>query len=174
MPIISVQPKDVSAAVDSVFTRTGAVVAVTGDYTVAQVTGAAPLASPTFTGTVTVPAAVAMNAAPRLNQLSPVVTIANGALPTVQLVSGTGVQIVTTRDVDTYTAITYNSLVATTATATIALSPDNVTYSTLAVITKPVGVAFAGEIGMEKVRVPAGWYLKVTVAQAVLGLTTYC
>jgi hypothetical protein len=38
--------------VTSVFTRTGAVVATSGDYTVAQVTGAAPLASPTFTGTV--------------------------------------------------------------------------------------------------------------------------
>jgi spore coat polysaccharide biosynthesis protein SpsF (cytidylyltransferase family) len=43
-------------AVSSVFTRTGAVVAQTGDYAVAQVTGAAPLASPTFTGTVTLPA----------------------------------------------------------------------------------------------------------------------
>jgi len=36
--------------VTSVFGRTGAVVAVSGDYTVGQVTGAAPLASPTFTG----------------------------------------------------------------------------------------------------------------------------
>lgn len=36
-------------AVSSVFGRSGAVVAVSGDYTVAQVTGAAPLASPTFT-----------------------------------------------------------------------------------------------------------------------------
>jgi hypothetical protein len=35
--------------------RTGAVVPATGDYTVAQVTGAAPLASPTFTGTPTLP-----------------------------------------------------------------------------------------------------------------------
>lgn len=41
-------------AVSSVFTRTGAVVATTGDYTVAQVTGAAPLASPTFTGTTVI------------------------------------------------------------------------------------------------------------------------
>ena len=41
--------------VSSVFGRTGAVVAETGDYTVAQVTGAAPIASPTFTGTVTAP-----------------------------------------------------------------------------------------------------------------------
>lgn len=42
-----------SAPVTSVFTRTGAVVATSGDYSVSQVTGAAPLASPTFTGTVT-------------------------------------------------------------------------------------------------------------------------
>jgi hypothetical protein len=47
-----------SGAVSSVFTRTGAVVATSGDYSVSQVTGAAPLASPTFTGTVTVPTTV--------------------------------------------------------------------------------------------------------------------
>lgn len=44
-------------AVSSVFTRTGDVVAATGDYTVAQVTGAAPLASPALTGTPTAPTA---------------------------------------------------------------------------------------------------------------------
>jgi hypothetical protein len=43
------------SAVSSAFGRTGAVVAASGDYAVAQVTGAAPLASPTFTGTVTEP-----------------------------------------------------------------------------------------------------------------------
>ena len=42
-------------AVASVFGRTGAVTATTGDYTVSQVTGAAPLASPGFTGTPTGP-----------------------------------------------------------------------------------------------------------------------
>jgi hypothetical protein len=41
--------------VTSVFGRTGAVVATSGDYTVGQVTGAAPLASPTFTGTPAAP-----------------------------------------------------------------------------------------------------------------------
>jgi hypothetical protein len=46
-------------AVSSVFTRTGAVVATSGDYAVAQVTGAAPLASPTFTGTPAAPTASA-------------------------------------------------------------------------------------------------------------------
>ncbi len=45
------------APVTSVFTRTGAVTANTGDYTVSQITGAAPLASPTFTGTPAAPTA---------------------------------------------------------------------------------------------------------------------
>src|ERR1700674_2109854 len=42
---------------NSVFGRSGAVVAATGAYTVSQVTGAAPLASPTFTGTASGPTA---------------------------------------------------------------------------------------------------------------------
>jgi hypothetical protein len=42
-------------AVSSVFGRTGAVVAASGDYAVTQIIGAAPLASPTFTGSPTVP-----------------------------------------------------------------------------------------------------------------------
>ena len=43
--------------VASVFGRTGAVVAASGDYTVAEVTGAAPLASPALTGVPTAPTA---------------------------------------------------------------------------------------------------------------------
>lgn len=46
-----------SGDVSSVFGRSGAVVATTGDYAVAQVTGAAPLASPGLTGTPTAPTA---------------------------------------------------------------------------------------------------------------------
>lgn len=46
-----------SSPVASVFGRTGAVVATSGDYTVAQVTGAAPIASPGFTGIPTAPTA---------------------------------------------------------------------------------------------------------------------
>jgi hypothetical protein len=41
--------------VSSFNTRTGAVVSVSGDYNVAEVTGAAPLASPAFSGTPTAP-----------------------------------------------------------------------------------------------------------------------
>jgi len=44
-----------SGTVSSVFGRTGVVSAQNGDYSVAQVSGAAPLASPTFSGVVTQP-----------------------------------------------------------------------------------------------------------------------
>lgn len=52
---------NITSAVTSVFGRTGAVTAQSGDYSVAQVTGAAPLASPTFTGTVILPAGQVVN-----------------------------------------------------------------------------------------------------------------
>ena len=45
----------ISNAVNTVFGRAGAIVAQSGDYAVAQVTGAAPLASPAFTGTPSAP-----------------------------------------------------------------------------------------------------------------------
>jgi hypothetical protein len=47
-----------TSGVSSIFGRSGAVVAASGDYSVAQVTGAAPLASPTFTGSVTMPGGI--------------------------------------------------------------------------------------------------------------------
>jgi len=111
--------------------------------------------------------------APRLAQLSPSLTITSGALPTVQLVTATAAQIITTRDAETHTPVTFNPGVATTATCTVAISPDNSTFSTLAVITKPVGTVFDGEIDDVTVRLPAGWFIKLTVVNATLGLTTY-
>ncbi len=62
-------------AVSSVFGRTGAVTAQSGDYTVAQVTGAAPLASPVFTGTPTVPGYVLASTTVNGNALSGNVTV---------------------------------------------------------------------------------------------------
>lgn len=47
----------INTTVASVFGRSGLVVAQTGDYTVSQITGAAPLASPTFTGIPAAPTA---------------------------------------------------------------------------------------------------------------------
>jgi hypothetical protein len=78
------------SAVTSVFGRTGAVVAASGDYTVAQVTGAAPLASPTFTGTPVVPGYVPTSTTVNGHALSANVTVSasdltTGTLPTAQL-----------------------------------------------------------------------------------------
>lgn len=119
-------------------------------------------------------AATTATGVPSLNQLSPVATITSGALPTQQFVSGTAAQVSTTRDVEVHTPVTFNPGVATTATCKVELSPDNTTYSTLCTWTEPVGVALDGTILDVTCRVPAGWYLKLTVnAQAVLGLSTF-
>ena len=48
-------PPGTTSAVSTVFGRSGAVVAQSGDYSVGQVTGAAPLTSPAFGGTPTAP-----------------------------------------------------------------------------------------------------------------------
>ncbi len=55
-----------AGGVTSVFGRSGAVTATSGDYTVAQVTGAAPLASPTFTGTPVAPTPTARDNSTKL------------------------------------------------------------------------------------------------------------
>lgn len=52
---VALQGSGVASGVTSVFGRTGVVVAQAGDYAVAQVTGAAPLASPALTGVPTAP-----------------------------------------------------------------------------------------------------------------------
>ena len=54
-PIVDLSAAASVAGVASFNTRTGAVTASSGDYTVSQVTGAAPLASPALTGTPTAP-----------------------------------------------------------------------------------------------------------------------
>lgn len=107
-------------------------------------------------------------------QLSPANVITSGALPTQQLVSGTGAQVSTGEDVEVHTPVTFTPGVATTATCAVALSPDGVTYSLLCTWTVPVGVALDGFVQDVTCRVPAGWFLKLTVnAQAALGLSTY-
>jgi hypothetical protein len=55
-----------AGAISSVFGRTGIVVAGSGDYSVGQVTGAAPLASPTFTGTPSGPTATSGDSSTKL------------------------------------------------------------------------------------------------------------
>lgn len=108
-----------------------------------------------------------------LNQVSPKGTITSGALPTVTLVSGTGSQFLTTRDVSAYLVVT-NDDSNNVASATIDLSPDNVTYSTIGVVSQVAAVNDAGAVGqLVSVRVPAGWYLKVTLVHMTASAATY-
>ncbi len=101
-----------------------------------------------------------------LGQVSPLAAITSGALPTVSLSSGTGAQVSTTRDVELYAAITYTLIAGTCA---VALSPDNSTYTTLITISPGV----ASSVEPVQVRVPAGWYIKLTVSNAVITSAVY-
>jgi hypothetical protein len=108
-----------------------------------------------------------------LNQVSPKGTVVSGALSTQQLVTATGAQISTTRDVDTYTLLT-SSGTNFIATCTVALSPDNVTYSTICVPALAAAVNNVGAVAIPlTVRVPAGWYIKLTSTLFTIGVTTY-
>jgi hypothetical protein len=100
------------------------------------------------------------------NQVSPVGTVTSGALSTQQLVSGTGATLSTTRDVEAHTTVASTSAAGT---VTVQLSPDNATYSTLVIWTPAVSLVTDDII----VRVPAGWFLKLTTSNATLGLTTF-
>lgn len=98
--------------------------------------------------------------------------VASGALPTIQLVSGAAQVPSTARTVTTYTSVAYNNSSAD-ATITVALSPDNSTFSTLAVVTnKTFTGAVNGNITMVTVIVPIGWAFKITTVNATLGATT--
>lgn len=58
-----------NGAVSSVFGRTGDVLALTGDYTVAKITGAAPINNPNFTGIVTIPSIKITGSSPALDKI---------------------------------------------------------------------------------------------------------
>jgi len=74
--------------VSSVFGRTGAVAAATGDYSVGQISGAAPLASPVFTGTPVVPGYVTTGTTVNGHALTGNVTVSASDLTTGTLANG--------------------------------------------------------------------------------------
>lgn len=105
-------------SVSSVFTRTGAVTASSGDYTVSQVTGAAPLASPTFTGTVTLPAATVVNG----------VTLTTGGSSTAFL-NGAGSYTTPTASVNILGVVRSSSTQLTIGTGCAPTTPCNVSVN---------------------------------------------
>jgi hypothetical protein len=144
-------------------------------FSVNSAGGIASTGGAAFSGTVTAGAASATTGLPRLNQVTAYLTITSGALPTISAASlATGTQVSTTRQTTLYIAATFTPGAAASATVTVALSPDNVTYTTLIVETVPQGVALDGFVRMLTVVVPQNWYVQVTPnAQASIAASVY-
>ena len=99
--------------------------------------------------------------------------IVSGALPTTTVSSGTGKANPGTTQVTVYgvwTADATNNV----ATCTIALSPDNTTYSTVQVLSLAAAVNTTGAIALGITLVlPQGWYMKFTSVHGTVGTLTY-
>ena len=99
--------------------------------------------------------------------------ITSGALPTATLSSGTGAQISTSRDTNVAVLYTLDAANAV-ATVKIELSPDGTTYTSLGTISFAAAVNNTGAIAeLATFKVPAAWYVKVTVVHAAITSTTY-
>jgi hypothetical protein len=123
----------------------------------------APLASPTFTGTVVVPAAAATTSAPRINQLTSALTVTSGTLPnTGAWVSGTAKVNPVTRQITVNVEVTTDGT-NNAGTCAIAISPDDSTYTTVGTVAVPAAINNLG-VGVHVVPVtlPAGWFIKLT------------
>jgi hypothetical protein len=151
------------------------VVGLTGDIFVCTVAGTpgtwvvgssvtlAPKASPTFTGTVVVPAAAATTSAPRINQLTSALTVTAGTLPnTGAWVSGTAKVNPVTRQITVNVEVTSDGT-NNAGTCAIAISPDDSTYTTVGTVAVPAGVNNLGVVTqVVPVTLPAGWFIKLT------------
>lgn len=134
----------------------------------------APLASPTFTGTVTVPASAAATSATRLSDLSSALTIVSGALPAFGAwSSGTAQQNPVTRQITVNVEVVCDGT-TNAATCAIAVSPDNSTYTTIA--TPGVSAAVntvGGSTSLAAVSLPEAWWLKLTFSHVTVAASKY-
>ena len=118
-----------SSAVSSVFGRTGAITATSGDYSVGQITGAAPLASPALTSVPTAPTA---SFGTNTTQLATTAfVIANAALPSYYIrpaitAARTVTDAATTNTSNVLTSATANFTAADVGACVIVYSPDGV------------------------------------------------
>lgn len=97
----------------------------------------------------------------------------SGAMSTTTLSSGTGAQISASKQVTAYCVVTADAT-NNVASATVALSPDNSTYSSVQVISLAAAVNNTGAIALPvTLVVPLGWYVKITVVHATIGTVTY-
>ncbi len=134
----------------------------------------APLASPTFTGTVTVPAAAAVTSATKLADLSSYLTIASGALPALGAwSSGTAQQNPVARQITVCVEVVTDGT-ANAATCAIAVSPDNMTFTTIGTPGASAAVNTTGAVTeLASVTLPNGWYLKLTFSHCTVAASKY-
>jgi hypothetical protein len=99
--------------------------------------------------------------------------ITSGSLSTASPVSGTALQVDTTTDRFAMLSVTLTPTSGASATCVVAISADNVTYSTLVTETVPAGTALDSFVRGIGLQVPAGWYVKFTVTNGTLGTLTY-
>jgi hypothetical protein len=108
------------------------------------------------------------------NQVSPVGTITSGTLPnTGAWVSGTAKVNPVSRDINVYVELV-GAATNTIASCTIALSPDNSTYTTVGTPSLAAAVNNTGAITLLcNVRVPSGWYIKLTFSNFTVAASIY-
>lgn len=125
-------------------------------------------------GVATAALAAAATNLPRLSQLSSALTITSGALPNTGVwVSGTAKVNPVARQITVAVEIITDGT-ANAATCTIAVSPDNTTFTTIATPGASVGVNTAGAVTLlASVTLPAGWYIKLTFSRATVAASVY-
>lgn len=98
----------------------------------------------------------------------------SGALPTQAFVSGTAAQLgAAGADADLYIPWTTDAT-NNAATLKLELSPDNVTYSTLATLSIAAALNTLGAVELlQTLKVPHGWWVKLTAVHSTIGTTTY-
>lgn len=163
------------AGVTSFNTRSGAVAPMTGDYAVGQVTGAAPIVSPTFTGTVTIPGGASISGFAPL--ASPAFTGVPAAPTATALTSTT--QLSTTAfttlavGVETSRATTAEGLLAPLASPTFSGTPAVPTASsgtnTTQIATTAFVTAAAGSGAEQTISYQPGLLSSVVATPAVFG-----
>jgi len=100
--------------------------------------------------------------------------VTSGALSTTTVSSGTGKQNPATYQVTVYGVVTFDAS-NNVATLTVALSPDNTTYSNIQVYSVAAAVNNTGAIALPITLVlPQGWWMKFTAVHCSVGTLTYC
>ncbi len=148
------------SGVPSVFGRTGAIAATTGDYTAAQVTNAADkssAAAQAFTGELITGGGTQFR------------VTGSGAVASYAFVSGTARQILTSRDAFLFVPITFTPTAGAAATCLVELSHDNTTYTTFGTLTVPAGIALDSFILPLTLPIQVSDWLRLTATNATIG-----